>query len=54
MCILALLCECKQTWQLLVKIGSDPFVSKQPVYITKESFEEESADSLSLTDKPLY
>ena len=47
-------CECKQKWQLLVKIESDPFVNKQTVYSTKESFEKESADSLSPTDKSLH
>ena len=39
---------------VLVKIESDPFVNKPPVYNTKESFEKESVDSLSLTDKPFY
>ena len=33
---------------------SDIFVNKPPVYNTKERFEKENADLLSLTDKPLY
>ena len=33
---------------------SDPFINKQPMYNMKESLEKESADSLSLTVKPLY
>ena len=36
------------------KIESDSFVNKWPVYNTKESFEKESTNLLSLTDKPLY
>ena len=39
--------------QLQVKIESVTFVNIRPVYNTKESFEE-TADSLSPTDKPLY
>ena len=29
-CKVSILCKCKQTLQLLVKIKSDPFVNKQP------------------------
>ena len=47
------MCKYKQTWQVLVKIESDSFINKGPVYNTKESFEKESSDSLSLTDKTL-
>ena len=48
----SILCECKQTWQLLVKIKSDLFVNNV-VYNLKESFEKESAESLFLTYEPL-
>ena len=49
----AFLCKCKQIWQLLVKTKSHPFLNKRPVYNTKDSFEEQGTDLLSLTDKPL-
>ena len=42
-----------QTWLLLVKIKCDIFVNS-PAYSTTESFEKESAELVSLTDKPLY
>lgn len=38
--------------QLIVKIENDPFINRRLVY-RKTSFEKESADLLSLTDKPL-
>ena len=38
----------------LVKIESDPFVSKEAVYNARKNFEKKSADSLSPSDKPLY
>ena len=48
----SILCECKQTWQLLAKIKSIPFVNKL-LYNSKECFEKEST-KLSLTHKPLH
>ena len=52
--IQSILCECKLTRQQQIKIKKDHSVSKPPVYNTNKSFEEESDDSLPLTDKSLY